>query len=462
MTFYIPSGYELVQVTVVENAGDLDFTVNPQSGVNLKGLFFHLADEADLASLKILGGDGLITKTQIKANGVISLGQGNSAVNPFDGGLAFGTPGKSFITGPVHFTLDAAQDLTLDDISQVQFGATTVKNKFTDRFMTFAAPDAKNDTVQTSEDKAITIPVLLNDTDVDSLLKITSVHLESGTHGAVKITANGKSIIYTPDKDYAGTNLDPNSADATFKYIISDGTGGLDSATVNIHMVPVADKPAVTLDVLAPEATDPVNMVRFKVTATQLDLDGSEFIDRIEFATLPAGFTLITDGNLSTTGQPNSVTEYVQVLLPTGQDVSYDLTVTAYAQEKGNGNPDEASASAAQHIGINFNHNETQKNFLAEDQSIWGTGDAFSISKDFFFGVNESFDIDLLVDGHFKAGFTADLLIQGGEIDAHIPVNTIIDTTYNTTTDSLLIHTNALLEATGGASPRPVQKAILT
>ena len=53
---------------------------------------------------------------------------------------------------------------------------------------------------------------------------------------------------------------------------------------------------------LAPEATDPVNMVRFKVTATQLDLDGSEFIDRIEFATLPAGFTLITDGNLSTTG----------------------------------------------------------------------------------------------------------------------------------------------------------------
>ena len=144
------------------------------------------------------------------------------------------------------------------------------------------------------------------------------------------------------------------------------------------------------------------------------------------------------------------MTEYVQVLLPTGQDVSYDLTVTAYAQEKGNGNPDEASASAAQHIGINFNHNETQKNFLAEDQSIWGTGDAFSVGKDFFFGANEIFDIDLLVDGHFKAGFTADLLIQGGEIDAHIPVNTIIDTTYNTTTDSLLIHTNALLAATGG------------
>ena len=394
MTFYIPSGSEVVQVTVVENAGNLDFTVTPQYGADLKGLFFHLVDELDLANLKILGGDGVITKTQIKANGVIDLGHGNSAVNPFDVGLAFGASGKGFITGPVHFTLDAAQDLTLDDISHVKFGATTVESNFaTDRFLTYAAPDAKNDTVKTFEDKAITIPVLLNDTDADfSWLTITSVHLEFGTHGTVTIAANGKSITYTPDKDYAGTNLNANSVDATLKYTVSDGTGGLDSATVNIHVVPVADKPAVTLDLLTPEATDPVNMVRLKVTATQLDVDGSEFIDRIEFSALPAGFTLVTDGNLSSTGQPNSITEYVQLLVPTGQDVSYDLTVTAYAQEKGNGNPDEASAvSAAQHIEIDFSHFEYAPSFLATNQSIWGTGDQFTFTDNHFIGIDGGF-----------------------------------------------------------------------
>ena len=55
----------------------------------------------------------------------------------------------------------------------------------------------------------------------------------------------------------------------------------------------------------------------------------------------------------------------------------------------------------------------------------------------------------MITDGSFKVGFTDDILLQSGEINAHIPVNITVDTTYNTTTDSLLIHTQGLL-ATGG------------
>ena len=78
---------------------------------------------------------------------MIDLGKGNNlngAASPFDVGIAFGTPGegKDFITGPVHFTLDAARALTLDDIAHVLFGArlTSVGDKLT--FLAPAAPDA--------------------------------------------------------------------------------------------------------------------------------------------------------------------------------------------------------------------------------------------------------------------------------------------------------------------------------
>jgi hypothetical protein len=468
ITFTIPAKLGLgVQVTVVENEGNLDFTVEVLGArvAGLQGLFLHLLDEADLSSLKILGGDGLITKTQIKADGVIDLGQGNDlkgAASPFDVGIAFGK-GADLITGPVHFTLDAAQDLTLDDISHVMFGARlTNADKLT--FLAPAAPDAKDDTATTHEDTSIVIPVLTNDSDADgNKLTITSVELKFGVNGTVQIATDGKSIIYNPDftprgfflpgeKDYAGTNVDPHSADATFMYSVSDGHGGQDSATVSVHVIPVADKPTITLEVLAPEANDPVNMVRLKVSATQTDADGSEFIDHFGFVT-PPGSTLITDGSLSTTGQPHSATEYVQLLLPTNQDVNFDLTATAYAQEKGNGDPDEASASTVQHIAIDFNHNESQQTFLAQNQSIWGGGPAFSIDNNLFLGPNVSLDADFGVaatQGHFKAGLTADIHIQGGAINAHIPFDITIDTTYNKTTDTLLIHTGATLASGGG------------
>ena len=157
----------------------------------------------------------------------------------------------------MHFTLDANNPLTLDDIAHVLFGSrlNSVGDKLT--FLAPAAPDAIDDPVSTAttthEDKAITIKVLANDTDADSgqqqQLTITSVYQDAGTHGTVTIAADGKSLIYTPDKDYAGANTNSNSVDATFQYAISDGHGGQDLATVNVHVIPVADTPTVTWEV---------------------------------------------------------------------------------------------------------------------------------------------------------------------------------------------------------------------
>jgi hypothetical protein len=467
ITFTIPGKLGLgVQVTAVENEnGNLDFTVDvPGSAIHvadLRGLFFQIFDESDLAGLKILGGDGLITGTQIKPNGVIDLGNGNNlngAASPFDVGIAFGTAGKGqdLITGPVHFTLDATQPLTLDDLAHVLFGTrlTSVGDKLT--LLAPAAPDAIDDPVSqsttTHEDTPLTIPVLANDTDGDGdTLTVTGVSVGPDAHGTAKVSDDGKSIIYTPAENYAGANTNSTSVDATLQYSISDGHGGQDSATVNVHVIPIADAPKVTVEVLKPHDDDPVNVVRLKVTATVSDADGSEFIDRIEFGALPPGWSKDDDGNLKTTGQPGTATEEVKLTLPTGTDLNFDFTATAYAQEKGTGDPDEASGSGFKNIGVDFNHNQGTETFATNNQSIWQTGGAFSVDQDLFFGGNQPFAIDGLVDGHVKAGFTANLHLNGGDIDATLPVDVTVDTTYNKATDSLLIHTNTALAATGAS-----------
>ena len=457
VTFTIPAAKGIgVQVTATENDnGNLDFSVDVlKNAVDLRGFFFHF-DEFTFDTLQVRGGDGLITKTQVLADGVINLGGGISFIgtdaHPFDVGIAFRAGAGN--AGPVHFTLDAAQPLTLDDIANVEFGA-QLSNGEKLTFRAPAAPDANDDRAATHEDKAVVIQVLANDTDAESngdVLKVTSVSLGADSHGTAVISADGKSIIYTPDKDFAGTNVNARSVDATLQYSISDTHGGKDSATVNVHVTPVADKPAVSFEVLKPHDDDAINVVRLKVTATASDTDGSEFIDRIAFDSVPAGWTLTTDGNLKTTNQPGTATEEVKLVLPTGADLSFDFKATAYAQEKGIGDPDEASGSASQHIGVEFNHSATQENFLAQHQSIWGSGNASSISKSAYFPlVDEFFDIDLIVNGRFKVGFTDDILLQGGEINAHLPVNVTVDSTYNTTTDALLVHTESLLASGGG------------
>src|SRR4051812_34986728 len=90
-----------LQITAVEDAGKIDFTVDVQNSAqltaDLRGLFFHLADESKLSGLTYSGGGNLITGFQAKANSVIDLGNGNNmngAVRSgFDVGLAFGEEG---------------------------------------------------------------------------------------------------------------------------------------------------------------------------------------------------------------------------------------------------------------------------------------------------------------------------------------------------------------------------------
>ena len=83
-------------------------------------------------------------------------------------------------------------------------------------------PTANNDTVSLDQDTSGSINVIANDTDPDNdPLSIQSFTQPS--HGSIVKT--GTSLVYTPNAGWFGTD--------TSTYVVSDGHGGTDSATVS-------------------------------------------------------------------------------------------------------------------------------------------------------------------------------------------------------------------------------------
>ncbi|EMB18655.1 DUF4347 domain-containing protein [Rhodopirellula europaea] len=91
------------------------------------------------------------------------------------------------------------------------------------------APIAGDDSFATTSGTTITGNVLLNDTDED-LDALTVVSNTDPVGGSVVVQTNG-SFAYTPLNDFSGLD--------SFEYTVSDGNGGLASATVSITVEPV-------------------------------------------------------------------------------------------------------------------------------------------------------------------------------------------------------------------------------
>jgi len=84
-------------------------------------------------------------------------------------------------------------------------------------------PVAVNDSETTEEETPVTITVLSNDYDIDGdTLTTTSVVNYNPRYGEVTLNEDG-TFEYTPDPDHPGQD--------SFAYQISDGNGGLATAT---------------------------------------------------------------------------------------------------------------------------------------------------------------------------------------------------------------------------------------
>lgn len=475
VTFYLP-GNPAVKVTATEDNGTILFKVDAEGDADLRGFFFDVADSKE-SGLSVIANGGYLTEWRAGHNAIIDLDDGatmaGAVKTPYDIGLEWGTPGtkKDNINFEVTFTLDnAAHNLTLDDIAFQRFGAKldsvgggskggTQSAKLVG--VAPAAPDANADTYNIFEDgaananspskdpHAVTLNVLANDTDADnvSALQITGFH-EGPAHGTVTISADGKSVLYTPDLDWSGTD--------SFYYCVSDGNGGQDNALVTVNVSAVADDPVISWTIA--QGSD-INEILITVTATQNDADGSEFIDLIQ-ASVPGGIpagSSVSPGSVNPGTTPGSIVQVFTVVTPPGEDVNFNLDFTAVSQEFSNS--DTESATETQAIVIDYNENLATLNYQVVDQSIWSTGDEFVFNYDDFLGINKSvsaFVGDDVVTGTFVsasasivAGFDVHLHFQGGQIDAAVPIDVTVNTTYNKTTDVVLIDSSMALGSGG-------------
>ncbi|MHC4430577.1 MAG: cadherin-like domain-containing protein [Planctomycetota bacterium] len=99
------------------------------------------------------------------------------------------------------------------------------------------SPKANDDSVKAQEDAPVaTVEVLANDTDPDGD-KLIVINATQGTNGSVTIGTDS-TLAYTPYRNFSGTD--------SFTYTLSDGSGGTDTATVNVTIDPVNDPPSIT------------------------------------------------------------------------------------------------------------------------------------------------------------------------------------------------------------------------
>ncbi|MGQ0463918.1 MAG: Ig-like domain-containing protein [Sporichthyaceae bacterium] len=157
-----------------------------------------------------------------------------------------------------------------------------------------ANPDAVDDEIGTGPNTPVTVAVLANDGDVNipatptQSLRVLSTTQPVG--GTAAISKDGTTVLVTPDPTFKGTLV--------FAYVLGDGAGGEDTATVRVI---VSDALPVAVD---DESTTPF---RTPVTVDVLDNDTDANDDTLSIVAVgpinskdgnPAGTVDIADGTL--------------------------------------------------------------------------------------------------------------------------------------------------------------------
>ncbi|EJY0698150.1 TPA: tandem-95 repeat protein [Vibrio parahaemolyticus] len=153
------------------------------------------------------------------------------------------------------------------------------------------APNAENDVITTEEDTAVTIDVLVNDSDVEGdVLSIQSASVPS-EQGSVDIV-DGK-LVFTPAENFNG--------EATITYIVTDGDL-TDEAKVTVTVTPVNDSPVAVDDTTSIQEDTAVTI---DVMPNDTDVDGDTL--SIQSASVPSdqGTVEIVDGKLVFTPAEN-------------------------------------------------------------------------------------------------------------------------------------------------------------
>ena len=213
-----------------------------------------------------------------------------------------GTGGTSSSTFSVASTVavDDTVTLYLSQISALDTSGANVSLELVDTLSVILKapvnqpPVAQNDIVSVPEDSSMVIDALQNDNEPENEPMTITALLRNPANGVAAILSGDSSISYQPNANYFG--------DDTLAYIVSDGAGNTDSATVFITVTPVNDAP--TLDAIAD--TSMLEHQTLSLTLNAADIDGDALA--FAFTGLPAfaDTASIANGQLSLTFMPDS------------------------------------------------------------------------------------------------------------------------------------------------------------
>ncbi len=153
------------------------------------------------------------------------------------------------------------------------------------------APVAADDTANTNEDVSVTIDVLANDSDPDG--HSLTVSVQTGPANGTALISGDNTVAYSPDANFNGMD--------SFEYEVSDGNGGVDTATVNVMVSAINDAPVAENDTAV---TNEDVSVTINVLANDSDPDGHSLT--VTVPTGPASGTAVVNVDNTVTYSPDA------------------------------------------------------------------------------------------------------------------------------------------------------------
>ena len=239
---------------------------------------------------------------------------GSAVVN--DNGTVTYTPNPDFSgTDEFRYTISDGRDGT--DTATV---TVTVKEPVNN------PPVADDDSVTTNYSQPITINVLDNDNDSDGNQLTVTIETQP-SNGSVEVNDNG-TVTYTPNSDFSGTD--------EFRYRISDGRDGTDTAIVRIAVQKPNNPPVAQDNRATTKYSQPITI---DVLSNDNDPDGEQLTVTIEAQ--PSNGSAVVNDNGTVTYTPNSDfsgTDEFRYRISDGRDGT-DTAIVRIAVQKPNNPP---------------------------------------------------------------------------------------------------------------------------
>jgi VCBS repeat-containing protein len=233
------------------STANVSLTVNPENDDPVAVGDTAILNEDASAVINVLANDSDLDGDTLSLDSVTQPEHGTVAINA-DGSVTY-TPEADY-TGSDSFTYSISDGAGGTSTASVSLTVNPEND----------APVAVDDTAILNEDASAVIDVLANDSDLDGIaLSVDSV--TQPDHGTVAINADG-TVTYTPEANYNGAD--------SFTYTVSDGAGGLSTASVSLTVNPENDVP-VAVDATA--VLDEDTAFAGQLSASDIDGDSLEY-----------------------------------------------------------------------------------------------------------------------------------------------------------------------------------------